>query len=373
MEKSLITFVCFLLGYFLLSSISLPANASNQENIQLIEIRQLLREIYAAEVDDDLDTKAKALHRLGNMMSKRKLWEQAHQYYSECYELRKHKGEKDKISIKYNLARASMHVGNFEFANALIVDYINFYNGVNNTDKVAKGKNMQGLILKSQKNYNEAILVFESAIQLNANQRVNSFLLNNIGEVYYLSGDVDKSLFYFEKAINIKSGILDTTKMLSTIWNLGSLHYELNNFDEAKKLLEPLMFISEKENIDFLVEGLEILAKIYEAEGKIIKANEVNKRALSLVKPQQRENNELKVLINELQVRKMVEEEEHLIQQAAMNIKMNERKNLLIITLIAGLVIACSLYGRNIYLKKSDNKKKSKMKAFIDDDFTAPR
>jgi tetratricopeptide (TPR) repeat protein len=78
------------------------------------------------------------------------------------------------------------------------------------------------LIKKRQRDYSDAVLLFKKSLELNP-RNVNA--LNNLGNLYIETGDLDKAHGMFGAAINIGSGIA------ASFIGLGNIAEIRNQYD----------------------------------------------------------------------------------------------------------------------------------------------
>lgn len=110
--------------------------------------------------------------------------------------------------------------------------------------------NIYALILFRLKRYDESILQWNKAIQLNSKYH---FGYNNLGNVYFLQKKLTQALKNYEKAIEIKPDYYEA------IYNKGNIFFELKEFEKALKCYDQVILLKQ----DYVL--------AYEGKAKIFK------------------------------------------------------------------------------------------------------
>jgi tetratricopeptide (TPR) repeat protein len=90
--------------------------------------------------------------------------------------------------------------------------------------------------------YYEQALPIRRAVGDRAGEAVT---LNNIGEVYRVTGEPHRALEYFEQALLIIREVGDRAGEATTLYNMAMVHQAESNYAEAVRLLEQVVAIDE--------------------------------------------------------------------------------------------------------------------------------
>lgn len=86
--------------------------------------------------------------------------------------------------------------------------------------------------------YDGALKQFQSGLDVlraAGNLQGTSLCLNNIGEIYRVKGDFPRALNYYLQALKIRQGLNDKKGMALTLNNVGLIYYHQGNYPEALK------------------------------------------------------------------------------------------------------------------------------------------
>ncbi len=181
-----------------------------------------------------------------------------------------------------------MILGNLELSFQLperaIIKYQRALNELN--PKIEKQKplirssiyNNMGLSYSMLRNVDSTIFYHQRAY--NIRKRENSTYamgqsLNNIGTMYYGVQMYDSALVYFERGLHFRSISPEATESsLAESWtNIGKTHFRIGNLEKAKELLEKsLEYCRRVSNLEIMRRNFEILHELYAAEGNLQKA-----------------------------------------------------------------------------------------------------
>lgn len=121
------------------------------------------------------------------------------------------------------------------FEQALII-----YRELENQDGIASVLNNSGLLYERQgdlsralKRYNEAAVIMSD---LPGSRRKLTFVLANIGNVYYTLGRFDKALDFLSQALKNSENVNDSAGMAMSYNNIGNIYLSLKEFNTAVKM-----------------------------------------------------------------------------------------------------------------------------------------
>ncbi len=125
-------------------------------------------------------------------------------------------------------------------------------------------------------------------------QRGYNRLLNNIANVYFKQGYMDKARFYYDSAIAVNIRIGDDKELFNNYNNLAALDYTRGNYAQTLELLaKALALVDQEKEPDLYYLIWANMAAVYEQQGKtslaleilqdVFRFEEANGRKLSLV------------------------------------------------------------------------------------------
>lgn len=145
------------------------------------------------------------------------------------------KDESRKQSLLVEIASAEFTLTNYDssFQTCMLV----LSNSKASTEEKGKGYNLLGLIeLYKNNNFNEALNYIQKALEVyqqNNNLLRAAIMEMNMGNIYNMKGEHEKSEQYWNKSLetNLKIGNLEQEAML--LLNFGIYNYDRSNFDKA--------------------------------------------------------------------------------------------------------------------------------------------
>lgn len=226
-----------------------------------------------------------------------------------------------------------------------------------NKSRIASGLSNLGILFMSKGNYGAALDYYNRALSINKelqNEKEISIILNNIGNIYvkYAEPDTaDNKEYYLTKALDFyyesltndrKSG--RKTGMSIRMGNIGNVYLLQNSLSKAEHYLNAALALSDSIGAAYLSDDWhESLSRLYEKKGDFKKAHEHFKKyiifrdsTLSTITAQKATQMQMNYEFEKIQALQKAE-------QAIMNaeIKNEERrKNTLLVTVTAGLLIA---------------------------------
>ncbi|HPH46068.1 MAG TPA: tetratricopeptide repeat protein [Chryseolinea sp.] len=105
----------------------------------------------------------------------------------------------------------------------------------------ASGYSLEGVILKSEKKYGDALFNFEKALEIRKkldDSKGFAASLSDISQVYELQGKLHQALEFQLQSVAIKESILHQSGLAWGYYDLGSIYTKLKDFANAKKYLD---------------------------------------------------------------------------------------------------------------------------------------
>ncbi len=166
--------------------------------------------------------------------------------------------------------------------------------------KIAQSYNNIGLLLKSQKNFVDALEYYNKAIQIKQElQDVNGLIISysNIGVIFMQQDSLEQAKFYFQQAMILADSIQDYFSKAMLYNNEGLLYERFDIVDSASINYKKAVFLSDSIQ-DFYGKSTALvnLASYYLDNKLLIDANETGLEALQY----SRQNQSLEVELNAL-------------------------------------------------------------------------
>ncbi|MEP0985306.1 histidine kinase dimerization/phosphoacceptor domain -containing protein [Ekhidna sp.] len=138
--------------------------------------------------------------------------------------------------------------------------------------KIARAKSMlaivydiQGEVEKSAETYLEVAKFYESA----GNKSELSRVFNNLGVLFFYSGDLNQSWKYYKKSINLDSLLGDSVGVAASLINLAAISNKWEKLDLAYRYLKRGERIAEKSDDEWITRSIyEALANNYLYKGE---------------------------------------------------------------------------------------------------------
>ncbi len=359
MMRPIITFVFICLLFF--SQQIVKANENTTE-----QVKHLLSELRIAQKNNDKDQMSRINHKIGRIMSNQELWTYSYKYYQLSLSQKIEKPVSKKIATIYNLGKAAKHIGEYDEALNLFQQYIEYYQKQSNLEKVVKGMNMQALCYKEKGSLNKAEETLNSALEL-ASGMNKAYVLNNLGEVCFLRGQIEKSITYFEKSLALKVVITTMSKQLSTIGNLGSVYLKQGKLNAAEKVLLQVLDHEEDKKLTFYVDCLKTLDEVYTAKGELEKSKAICRKLVKILEERVSQNKTIEMMLAEANVHLAISEEKLEYSQATYAAELDKFQNIVIAVLLCALIVITYLYLKTKHLQKTSAIKGAAMKDFIKD------
>lgn len=107
---------------------------------------------------------------------------------------------------------------------------------VNNKKYMAMAINTKGMAMNIRGEYNRAIELFQSGIEVldeAQDEKGVANFLNNIGMAYGAMGDHENALEYYGNSLRIREKLSDTQSIANSLYNLGTVYSDQGAYDSA--------------------------------------------------------------------------------------------------------------------------------------------
>lgn len=229
------------------------------------------------------------LNNIGNIYYDRGDFDQAIKNYEECKEILLNIGEEEKaIKVINNLGMVYSDKG--DYSNAM--DYFNLglklSEKYTNKTQLVNTLNNIGIIYSNINEHEKAIDYFRKCLSyiddsMERYQILEANAYNNLGNEYGFLLDYKKSMFYYNKSIEVKELIGDEHGIASTLFNIGDIYYNEKKYDLALDNAEKAMKIFEDyEDVIGVIDPTRLMAKVYFAQDKNALAIKYGTEALNM-------------------------------------------------------------------------------------------
>ena len=178
---------------------------------QLSEAETLFKKLYKIDINNYA-----ALTGLGNIYYLQNKFDEATIHFKKSLEIN-HQNNKDKVIALNGLALLHTNQENLDQATELFEQVIKLDPSFN-----AAYINF-GNCLKKGNKLEDALVNYEKALKIIETPEV----INNIGTIHQMRGDLSRAKVYYNKAINIKNDYVTALR------NRGTVFFELENYEEA--------------------------------------------------------------------------------------------------------------------------------------------
>ncbi len=141
----------------------------------------------------------------------------------------------------------------------------------------ARAYSLQGLILKSDKKYDDALFNFNKALEIRkkvGDQKFIAASLSDISQIYELQGKFQQALALQKQSVEIKESILHQNGLAWGYFDLGSIYTKLKDFRNAQNYLDKA-----EAKARYIKSGI-ILLNVYETRRNLLIAQGKPKEAL---------------------------------------------------------------------------------------------
>ncbi|MHA1990407.1 MAG: tetratricopeptide repeat protein [Candidatus Hodarchaeales archaeon] len=269
----------------------------------------------------------------------------------------------DKIELKISKARNCWKLGNLDEGIELIKESLSeiktpFSN--NDVKQVSQLKNILGLILLDQGNFNKSLESLQESLELSEKINDNitlSMIYNNLGMIYGQKGEINESLAYFLKSLEIKKGIGTKLEIAIAFNNIGIIYRMKGELNQALEYYQQsLLLRNEIGNKKEIAASLNNIGVIYSLKGEIDLALEYHNRCL-LIREKIGDKKEIAISYNNLG---------EIYRSKKENIKAQEyHTKSLQISREMGNVLAESEYLFNLFLATIENEQKKEANSLL--------
>ncbi|MEO7988080.1 MAG: tetratricopeptide repeat protein [Chryseolinea sp.] len=141
----------------------------------------------------------------------------------------------------------------------------------------ARAYSLQGVILKSQRKYGDALFNFEKALEIRKKLDDKKYIaasLSDISQAYELQGKLQLALSFQKQSIAIKESILHQRGLAWGYFDLGSIYTKLKDFNNAQNFLDKA-----EQKARYIKSGI-ILLNVYETRRNLLIAQGKSDEAL---------------------------------------------------------------------------------------------
>lgn len=141
----------------------------------------------------------------------------------------------------------------------------------------AKAYSLQGVILKLEKKYGDALFKFERALEIRkklGDSRHIAASLSDISQTYELQGKLQQAHLFQKQSLVIKESILDQSGLAWGYFDMGSIYTKLKDFRNAKNYLDKA-----EAKARYIKSGI-ILLNVYETRRNLLVAQGRTNEAL---------------------------------------------------------------------------------------------
>lgn len=190
-----------------------------------------------------------------------------------------------------NLAKAYQSLGNIFRIQKDYSNSLNYHNKAlkikrkkNKADEIAASLNDIGNTFKELQDYDKAIQNYLEAINI-SDESDRGTLLDNIGEVKLLEGNLEEAESYFKQSLSIHEKSQNRKGIALTLYELGELFFQRGEFSIAEQYLNrSSLLCAEFDYRDVLLKNYQIQQRVFEATKRYFLANEIGKAYLKLEK-----------------------------------------------------------------------------------------
>ncbi|MEX2483448.1 MAG: tetratricopeptide repeat protein, partial [Brumimicrobium sp.] len=175
----------------------------------------------------------------GNTAFLQGLYGKAEEFYLKSYDLGKEmENDKYKSLSLANLSRIYIINENFDEAETLLMDYIEFNKKRSNYRNVGTGYGILGQLYLNQENNEKAIECLEQSMEFNLSTGNPKLIANgytNFAIASFINGSLKRAEEYFKLALNYRLESEDYFFIAESYFNLGDYFHEVNKLDTALK------------------------------------------------------------------------------------------------------------------------------------------
>lgn len=239
---------------------------------------------------------------VANIYYRKGNFNEAEPYYHRIVDQARKEGDIEKLETNlYNLGIVHVKLGDYPKALTFLFESSNLSKEAGNTLHWIKSQNEIGLVYRRLDLKQEAIELYIAALK-NAekldNQNLVASIANNLGLCYLRTGQLKKSLVHFERSLEIRDS-LNISNVGHILNNIGSVHYEMQNFELAMDYYNRALTINSDLDIKHMMAiDLSDIGLLHADMGEDEKAERFLLNAFNLFK----ESGEMKSLENNTRV-----------------------------------------------------------------------
>ncbi len=142
-------------------------------------------------------------------------------------------------------------------------------------------------IYSNQQNFEGSMTMLKVALEASKALKPEkaSLIYNQISTNYHSIGELDSAIFYFEKLLELKNSVADTSGLISDLSALGNLYSELGDHVQAQDHLVNALGKAEQLQDTFSLMSLYTdISKVYSAQGIWTKATEYALKGIDMAR-----------------------------------------------------------------------------------------
>jgi len=268
----------------------------------------------------------------------------------------KYGNDTDKTDIRYNIAALHISLKRFDIAIAMLKVVIEKREQFNDDFGVARAKADLGIAYKDSgqlKLGKENILAALQFFQKHDYKHDIASQLHNMSEIHNDSFEIEQAIFYGKKAVVVSKEVGHQKAYAGSLQSLAKAYYYTGNLALASQYIEQSTSVGKK--IDYqtlLTENLAISALINASNQRYVEAlfNHQNYQKRYLRASNNLLNDKLAEFESEQLNQQIVQLEQQRKLQVLQSAKVEQQRNIIILTLVLILVVAFFIYRR--YLEK---------------------
>jgi serine phosphatase RsbU (regulator of sigma subunit)/Tfp pilus assembly protein PilF len=361
-----VSIFCYSQRSTIIDSLNLEIKKESNSSKKLNSYFELVKEYYAVLSDSTVIVALKGIELAEKINDKPKValfhnaigmfylqktdYALALQHHLTSLKIRENLLLKKEIAISMNnIGLVYQKIGNFEQSLNYFQKALEINKELKNKEGISLNLGNLSIIYSEQKDFEKAILFAEKSLQekrkLNDSASISA-TLSNIGNIYYEIQEFDNSLKYLSEALIISKKINDMKGVAIRLINIGELYKKKNNIDSAYIYFNSSLDISKKINdLELTAKNYRALSDIFYERKKYKEAYEYHKKFFTL--SDSIFNQKVSEQISEMSAKYETEKKQKEIEllnkenekQTAIAEEQNKKKNIIIFSSIAGLLL----------------------------------
>jgi len=176
--------------------------------------------------------------------------------FTESQKLWEELGDKQEIStILNNIGVLFRTKGELEKALEYYEQSLTIYNEIGNKDDIATAMNNIGNLYMYKGEIDKALEYFKQCLRLwegTGNDQYTALVLCNIGDIYQQRGDWETSTLYYKESLYLRERIGNQIDIVLSLYGLVTVSLDAQMKDRAKRYLDRIREIDNKETNDFI-------------------------------------------------------------------------------------------------------------------------